>query len=148
MISRSDCFLLIDDLKHQGIDVREPLKELTLSRNVPVSVVQFINSKRRLELSEFYEKLRKNYNKKTSKLYGNVVKEIKNPNEVLTTLSSFLTQILLYSEKVEDKEMFLRHARAKEISTVLTKYFIDFDLTSCVALMQLLKADIKALENK
>lgn len=146
MITRSDCYLLIDELKQQGIDVKEQLKELASSRDVPISVVQFINSNRRLDLSQFYETLRKNYNKKTSKLYGNIVKEIKNPENVLTTLSSFLTQTLLYSNKVEDKEMFLRHARAREISTVLTKYFVDFDLTSCIKLMQLLKADIKALE--
>ena len=98
--------------------------------------------------TNFYENLRKNYNNKKSKLYGNIVKEIDKPDEILTTLSSFLTQAILFSKKLEDKEMFLRHARVADVTRVLTSYFKDFDLSYCIRLMQLLKADIKALENR
>jgi hypothetical protein len=73
--------------------------------------------------------------------------EIEQPQDVLITLSSLLTQILLFSKDVEDRQMFLRHSRADEITKVLASYFRDFDLTNCVKLIKLIKIDIKALES-
>lgn len=146
MVTRRDCFLLLAELQDNGIDTKKALADLTSAKDVPISVVQFINTNRQLDLAAFYEGLRKNYNNKKSPLYGNIVKEIKDPNEVLTTLSAFLTQALLYSKKANDREMFLRHARVSDITKVLTKYFQDYDLTTCIKLMQVLKADIKALD--
>ena len=80
-------------------------------------------------------------------MYINIVKEIEDPTEVLTTLSAMLTQILRYSKKVENKTMFLRHARANDITKVLNNYFANYDLTLCLKLMRIIKADIKALES-
>ena len=58
-----------------------------------------------------------------------------------------LTQILLFSKNVENKQMFLKHARANDISKILTVYFTNYDLTNCLKLMRIIKADIKALES-
>ncbi len=148
MVTRRDCFLLLSELTENGIDTKKALAELSSAKDVPIAVVQFINQNRQLDLANFYEGLRKSYNHKKSPLYGNIVKEIKDPNEVLTTLSSFLTQALLYSKKAEDREMFLRHSRVSDITKVLTKYFYDYDLTTCIKLIQVLKADIKALDTR
>ena len=72
-----------------------------------------------MDLTAFYEHIRKSYNQKHSTLYKNIViEELKNPNDSLTTLSALLTQILLFSKKVENKQMFLRHARCNEITAV------------------------------
>ena len=116
------------------------------SRDIPISVLQFINRHRQLDLTGFYEKLRKSYNDKHSKLYISIVKEVQNPEEVLTTLSSLNLQILLYSKNAQNKQMFLKHARAKEINIVLTRYFTDYDLTSCLKLLHLIRADLLATE--
>lgn len=147
MISKNDCLLLLADIKNKGIDTTEPLKELLNSNTLPLSVIKFINDNRQLDLVDFYEKIRKNYNKKKSSLYINIVKEIEEPNEVLVTLSAMLTQILLFSKNVENKQMFLKHARANDISKILTLYFTNYDLTNCLKLMRIIKADIKALES-
>lgn len=147
MISKNDCLLLLADIKNKGIDTTEPLKELLNSNTIPLSVIKFINENRQLDLAAFYEKIRKNYNKKKSSLYINIVKEIEEPNEVLVTLSAMLTQILLFSKNVENKQMFLKHARANDISKILTLYFTNYDLTNCLKLMRIIKADIKALES-
>ena len=83
-------------------------------------------------------------------MYINIVRsdEVEeSTDKVLTTLSGMLTQILLFANTVEDREMFLRHARCNEITTVLNKYFKDYDITSCMKLLQLIKAYIKALES-
>ena len=147
MITKNDCILLISDISNKGVDTREVMKKLISSRNVDLSVIKFINTHRPLEVSQFYEQLRHNYNHKKSKLYINIVKEIEDPNDVLTTLSSLLTQILLFSRKCEDRQLFLKHSRAVEISKVLTKYFTDYDLQTCLTLLRLIKIDLKALES-
>lgn len=147
MITRSDCYLLLSDLQDSGIDTTKAISDLSTSKDIPISVIKFINDNRQLDLSQFYENLRKNYNNKKSQLYINIVKETQDPDKLLVTLSALLTQILLYSNKVNDKQLFLKHSRADEISKVLTKYFIDYDLTTCVKLLRLIKADLKTLES-
>ena len=146
MITRTDCILLLSDLEERGIDTTAILKETLKNAEPTLATIKFINDNRELALAQFYEKIRKSYNKKKSNLYINIVKEIETPNEVLTTLSALLTQILLFSNGVEDREMFLRHSRPYEISRILTNYFKSYDLTNCVKLLKVIKADIKALE--
>ena len=147
MITRNDCYLLLAEINEKGIDTSAQIKSLMSSTSIPLDVIKFINDNRQLDLTSFYEKIRKSYNNKKSKLYINIVKEVENPQEVLTTLSSLLTQILLFTKSADDKQMFMRHSRAQEISQVLNNYFKDYNLTNCVKLLRLIKADLKALEN-
>ena len=147
MITKNDCYLLLSELNENGLDTSNAIKDLMSSSSPSLEVIKFINDNRQLDLTLFYEKLRKSYNNKKSKLYINIVKEIEQPNDVIVTLSSLLTQILLFSKDVEDKNMFLRHSRAEEITKVLSNYFTHFDLTNCVKLIKLFKIDIKALES-
>lgn len=146
MITKNDCILLLSDLKDKGIDVNEPIKKLIGSKELSLDVIKFINDNRQLDLTSFYERLRKNYNKKKSNLYINIVREIEDPNEVLTTLSSLNLQILLFAKNIEDKQMFLKHARANEIARVLANYYSNYDLTNCLKLLRLIKADLIACE--
>ncbi len=147
MISKNDCLLLLADIKSKGINTDEQIKELLNSNNIPLSVIKFINDNRQLDLVDFYERLRKNYNNKKSQLYINIVKEIEEPAEVLTTLSAMLTQILLFSKNVSNRQMFLKHARANDITKVLNLYFQTYDLTNCLKLLRIIKVDLKALES-
>lgn len=147
MITKTDCYILLAELEKDGIDTKDALDKLSKSNNLPIDVIQFINENRQLDLAMFYEKLRKNYNHKKSMLYKNIVKEVEDPNEVLTTLSSMLTQILLFSKQVNNKQMFLKHARCNEITLVLNNYFKTYDLTNCLRLLRMIKADLKCLES-
>lgn len=146
MITKNDCILLLTDISSRDIDTTVAMKKLLSSPDVNLEVIKFINDNRPLEVAQFYEQLRYNYNHKKSKLYINIVKEIEDTNEVLTTLSSLLTQILLFSKKCNDREMFLKHSRAEEIAMVLTRYFKCFDLQLCIQVLRLIKLDLKALE--
>ncbi len=74
------------------------------------------------------------------------MKQVEDPNEALTTLAAMLNQILLFSRRADDKQLFLKHARALEISKVLTLYFQNYDLTNIQQLLRLIKIDIKAFE--
>jgi SUMO ligase MMS21 Smc5/6 complex component len=145
MITKNDIIILLTDLQEKGLDVSTHLNN-TLKNGVSISTIQFINSNRQLDLYKFYEKIRKSYNQKHSNLYINIVKEIDDINKVLITLSALETQILIFSKNVEDREMFLRHSRALEISKVLSNYFINYDSKPCIKLIQLIKADLKCLQ--
>lgn len=145
MISKNDLILLLTDLQEKGIDVSKELNT-TIKNGVQISTIGFINAHRQLDLHKFYEKIRKSYNEKHSNLYINIMREIDDINKVLTTLSALETQILIFSKSAEDMEMFLRHSRALEISRVLSNYFQTYDLKPCIKLLQLIKADIKCLQ--
>lgn len=147
MITRNDCFLLLRELQNNGIDTTEQINKLVSTQTLPLDVVKFINDNRQFDLSKFYEKIRKSYNTKKSNLYINIVKDIEEPNKILTTLSALLTQILLFSENAENRQMFLKHARAADIAKVLTIYFNNYDLTNCINILRVLKADLKAFES-
>lgn len=147
MITKQDVLLLLTELQESGVDCKEQISKQIL-KNVPdIEVLKFINDNRQLELTNFYKKIRKSYNDKKSKLYINIVKETGEIRDVLTTLSALLTQIILYAKNVDNMVMFYQHSRAEEISKVLTNYFKTFDLTNCIKLILVIKADIKVCES-
>lgn len=148
MITKNDCILLLGELSEQGIDVTSEINKVVKNTSIDLEVLKFINGYRTFEVLDFYDKLRVNYNNKRSKLYKCIVQvDEKEPKDIVITLSSLLTQILLHSKTVEDKELFLKHSRAEEISRVLNNYFKTYDLTLCVTMLKLVKADLKALES-
>lgn len=146
MITKNDCYLLLAELSDNGVDTTAQTKELMRSSSTPLSVITFINKNRQLDLAAFYEKLRRSYNNKKSNLYINIVKEVEDTSKVLTTLSALLTQLLIFSKDASNREMFLKHARMKEIAAVLHNYAINYDLIPCIKLTRIIKADLKAME--
>lgn len=148
MITRQDCLLLLSELKDDGVNVNQEMKDLIKSQTPSIELIKFINEHRQLDLSRFYDKLRKSYNAKKSNLYINIVKEIEDTNEVLTTLSALQTQILIFAKNTEDRQMFLKHSRCEEIANVLLNYYKTYDLTNCIKLIKLIKADLKCLDNR
>ena len=146
MISKGDVTLLLDDLKEKGIDINGYLKELYSTPIIPVDIIKFLNDNRSFDIANFYEKLRYNYNHKRSDLYLNIVKELDDVEDVLTTLASYNLQVLLYARKVGDKEMFYRNSRVAEVTKVLNDYYTTFDIDRCMKVLSLIKADIKLFE--
>lgn len=145
MLTNRDCILLLSDINDN--QANELINTIIETNKISQEVLSYIHSKRPLSIIGFYEYLRKSYNKKHSKIYINIVKEIDNPNDVLTTLSSLLTQILLYSNRLEDDRiLFLNHSRANEITEVLNNYFDTYDITKAIRLLKLIKADLMAFE--
>ena len=147
-ITKNDCLLLLTSLKQQGINVEEQINKLLTSTQIPLDVIQFINKQRELSASQFYQKLRKSYNKKKNKLYINIVKEeVKDPRDILTTLASLNLQILLFAKTLEsDIDIFLNQVRFKEINQCLLNYANTKDLIPCQKLLKFIKADLKCLE--
>ena len=149
MISKNDCILLLTDLQDKGENVDNYINKLFISTNIPEDVIEFINKKRLFEVANFYEKLRWSYNHKHSNLYKNLVREeFDKPEDVLTTLSSLNLQIFLYLKTLEtNKQLFLKHSRAEEITKVLNQYLKDYDLRPALKLLYLIKSDLKTFES-
>lgn len=146
MITKNDTLLLLKQLKDSGVDTSPVIRKAAFSPEVDFEVVEFINKHRPFDLGKFYEKLRHSYNKKKSKLYINIVKEIEEPTDVLTTLASLNLQILLFANQVEDVSLFYQSARLSEINGALYNYSRNYDIIPCQKLLRFIKADLKAFE--
>ena len=68
MITKTDCILLLTEQQENGIDVSNMLNTLIKQQEPSIEVIKFINDNRQLDLSKFYEKIRKSYNNKKSNL--------------------------------------------------------------------------------
>lgn len=146
-ISKQDCLLLLTELQDEGINCSDALHKLIKEEQPTIEILKFINDNRQLDVTAFYEKLRKSYNNKKSKLYINIVREdFKTPKDILTTLASLNLQILLYNKDVQESTIFLRHCRFEEINMCLYNYAKTYDLIPCQKLLHLIKADLKVLE--
>ena len=147
MITKNDCLSILTKLDESGVSgVNSYVRKLVVARDIPLEVLKFISDNRGLEVSKFYEMLRKSHNQKKSPLYTNILKEIDDPQEVVTTLSCLLTQILLYGKKLENKDQFFREVRAEELTRVLNSYFKTGLYEECLHLIKILKSDLLVLE--
>ena len=149
MFTKNDCLKLLFDLQNtKGINVDAEVKYLLTHAEPSLDIIEKINNNMDLNIRLFYEKLRKSYNNKKSKLYINIVKgEWDDPKEVLCTLASLQLQILLFNKDIDDPA-FLRSARFSEISDCLKRYYDTREIVPCQVLLELFKADLKFLENK
>ena len=148
MLTNNDLLLLLNEMQASGKETSKLATRLALSEGVPRDILKYINDNRPLEVAQFYEMLRKNYNHKKSNLYKNLVREeLSEPIEALITLSALNLQILLYAKKLDDNKMFLKHSRADEITKVLNNYYNTYDLIPCLKMLKLIKSDLKCFEN-
>lgn len=146
MITKNDCMSILIKLEDRGINIDNYMRKLVVAKEIPLDVLKFISQHRGIEVANFYEMLRKKHNQKKSPLYLNIVKEISELDEVITTLVCLLTQITLYSNKLETKDSFLKEVRAEEITRVLNEYFKNGTYDTCLALLKIIKSDLLVLE--
>lgn len=147
MINKTDALILLSELKQKGVDTNQIVVQLLKLQEPSLEILKFINQNKPLDLLNFYEKIRKSYNDGRSKLYKNIVSEnIDDPKTMITTLSALQLQILLFANSIDDKAMFLRHARLEEISACLLDYAKTSNLINCQKLLKIIKIDLKACE--
>lgn len=146
MLNKSDCMSILIKLEDKGVDINAQMKKLILAKDIPIDVLKFIAEKQGLEAVNFYEMLRKSYNNKKSKLYKNILDDIK-LEDVCVILSSLLLQIALYSSKLTDtKDSFLHEIRANEISEALADFYKSDNIEKCLAVLNAVKTDLLVLE--
>ena len=148
MLKQTDLLLLLSGIEKAGIPVGDRKTKVLTSSTISMDILRFINENRPLQVTNFYEQLRKSYNAKRSSLFKNIVKELSEPFDVLTTLSSLSLQIFLFAKHLpeEDIPMFLSHSRGEEITRVLNNYYKTYDLMPCIELLKLIRADCKVFQ--
>ena len=149
MLQVNDLVLILTDMEACGdLGAHEQLLKILKSSSISTDTLKYINDRRPLDVTQFYERIRKNYNDKRSNLYKNIVKDIEDPDEAISTLSAFALNLFLYSKHVEDKDksLFFRHVRAEEVTRVLNMFYKDYDVTSAIKLLRLIKADLVCFE--
>ena len=146
MITKNDCMSILIKLEDRGINIDNYMRKLVVSKEIPLEVLKFISHHRGIEVANFYEMLRKKHNQKKSPLYLNIVKEVTDLDDVITTLVCLLTQITLYGNKLDSKDSFIKEVRAEEITRVLNEYFKTGVYDSCLALLKIIKSDLLVLE--
>lgn len=147
MLQKNDLVLLLTEMQENGAEITDLLKKVVTSATIPMDALKYINDNRQLDVATFYERLRKNYNNKRSDLYKNIVKDIDDPQEVLTTLSAYALQVILFSKHTDNEQMFFKHSRVEEVTRVLNNYYKTYDITSAMKLLRLIKIDLKAFES-
>lgn len=147
MLTKSDCLSILVKMEDAGINIKDNMKDLLISKDIPTKVLEFIIKNKWIEAGNFYEMLRKKHNQKKSPLYLNILREIESEEQCITTLVCLLVQINLYSNKLEkDKDLFLKEIRAEEISKVLYEYYSSGNSSNCFNLLKLIKIDLLVLE--
>lgn len=147
MLRKNDLILLLTRMQDDGVDASAQIRKVIASKDIPMDVVKFVNDSRQLDVTRFYEQIRRSYNEKRSSLYINLVREdLKDPKDALTTLASFNLQVLLFARRLDNPTMFLSHSRAEEVTRVLNNYYRTYDLAPVMALRTLIKSDLKAFE--
>jgi len=149
MLQVNDLILILTDMDASGDEgAKEHLMRALRSPLVSNDTLKYINDRRPLDVTKFYERVRKNYNDKRSNLYKNIVRDIEDPEDAISTLSAFLLNLFLYSKHVEEsnKALFFKHVRAEEVSRVLNRFYKDYDITSAIKLLRLIKADLVCFE--
>lgn len=147
MITKADVLTLLVDIENtKNLSVNNYIEKLLTSDNIPNEVLKFIIDNKDLEIVNFYEMLRIKHNKNKSPLYLNIIRGEESKQDIITTLSCLLLQIILYSNKLESKTEFLKQARAEEITRVLNEYFNNQNLEGCIKLINLIRADLMILE--
>lgn len=148
MITKNDCMSVLVGLEKENFNIDPYLKMLITSRDIPVEVLKVIEEQRGLEIIAFYEMLRKSYNNKKSPLYKNIITgNFEDENFAITTLACLLVQIILYNNKLADNGLFLKAARAEEISRVLNTFFISGDSELILKLLYAIRSDLIVLEH-
>ena len=59
MLTKNDLVLLLTEMQNENINVDNYLKKLMLNEGISSDVLKFINTSRELDVSKFYELIRK-----------------------------------------------------------------------------------------
>lgn len=148
MIDKQYCYKLLYEQKSMGCDCDNLIKELALSVNVPKNVIQFLNDKRKIDVTLFFESLRERNKRRTNKLYSTLLKEEDNIPELSKALSSYITQCFIFTEAMDEvkKHEILEQLRVKEVVNALNSYLTNKDIKPILNVCKSISSDIKMLE--
>lgn len=158
MFLTQDCLDFLTNKKNQATNSTEInylnklIKALLLDNKLTEELLSYMIKEQGLEVRNFYEYLRKQYNNRRSKLYKNLVREDfldQNVSEKVIVLTSLLQQITLHCKHLDSKraqDSFLKQSRADEILESLHSYFSAGNEEYINQVLKLIQIDLKVIE--
>lgn len=133
-VTRIDAYKILFEKKDSGEDVSKYLDAMTKSSSsqVPLEVLEFLGyiKKEPTAFEEFAELLRSKSNNKKSKLYKELLNDKATIDDQVKSLSSYITNVLIACEKLEDEDTRVDLWNSSSISQVanaLSMYFSTAD---------------------
>lgn len=146
MISRIDCYRILNKIKESGVDISDALRDfLKNQQGIPKSVISFINTYRPEPVTLFYKELRKKNNKRENRLYVSLMKEENSEQERVLSLLSYISQAYKFASGLEnvDKIRFYQQSSLTECSEAIYNYMCKSDYSYILNIFDAIKADIK-----
>jgi hypothetical protein len=145
VISKIDCYKLLNEIQNSGIDIKDTLTELTNNVNVTKNIINFINKHRPQNIYLFYKELQHKNSKRKNKLYQNLLKDNNTETERLLSLTSYISQVFLFTEKMEtvEKLKFYQQSNLTQCISALYNYVEKKDYSEILNIYDLISTDIK-----
>lgn len=129
-MTRVDAYKKLFEKKDQGVDVTQCLELMATSSSneVPDKVLEFLGylTPKSDAFKEFAELLRTKCNNKKSKLYKELLDEDASIDDKVKSLSSYITNVLIACEKLDQSESQVDLWTTSEVARVahsLSEYF-------------------------
>lgn len=147
MITKQEAYQKLFVIKNRGVDVIPTLKELTMLDEPNRKVIEFIMKYDKIDQEEFYQNLRGKNNSKQSRLYSQLLKESTSDYELSKSISSLITQVLIFSESMSDSDKFkfYSHMRLSECIDALNDYVVSMNPIKLREMKSDIVKDIKLL---
>lgn len=147
MIDKYDAYQKLFTIKNRGVDVVPMLKELASLEEPSKAVLEFIMKHDKIDQEEFYQALRGKNNSKRSRLYSQLLKEDISDYELSKSVSSLITQVIIFSESMsnQDRVKFYSHMKLKECIDALNDYLMSMNPMKLREMKTSIVKDIKLL---
>lgn len=147
MITKQEAYQKLFTIKNRGVDVIPVLKELTMLDEPNRKILEFIMTYETIDQEEFYQTLRGKNNSKRSRLYSQLLKEEVSDYELSKSVSSLITQVLIFSESMsdQDKFKFYSHMRLKDCMDAVSDYAMSMNPIKLREIKASIVKDIKLL---
>ena len=147
MITKQEAYQKLFIIKNRGVDVIPVLKELTMLDEPNRKILEFIMTYEKIDQEEFYQNLRGKNNSKQSRLYSQLLREDVSDYELSKSISSLITQSIIFSESMsdQDKFKFYSHMRVKECIDALNDYLMSMNPIKLREIKASIVKDIKLL---
>lgn len=147
MITKQEAYQKLFMIKNRGVDVISVLKELTMLDEPSKNILEFIMTYDKIDQAEFYQSLRGKNNSKHSRLYSQLLKEDIDDYNLSKSISSLVTQVIIFSESMsdQDKFKFYSNMKIKECIEALNDYLTNMNPVKLREIKFNIVKDIKML---
>lgn len=122
-MNKLKCYEYLSKINTMGVDISEQLSTVVRSKDVPMSVVSFINKYYPQELIKTFDNIHEK--RHTNPLYKNLVNEKLSVEQKAIAISSLVTRVMITLSNIENEDIrreYSKDMNLKEMIDSLTDY--------------------------